>query len=32
MLGDNQDNSLDSRYLGFVPTDHIIGKVIYVFQ
>lgn len=32
MLGDNRDNSLDSRYWGFVPTDHIIGKVIYAFQ
>ena len=32
MLGDSRDNSLDSRYWGFVPSDHFIGKVIYVFQ
>ena len=26
MLGDNRDNSADSRYIGFVPHDHITGR------
>lgn len=31
MLGDNRHNSADSRYWGFVPEDHIIGKPILVW-
>jgi signal peptidase I len=30
-MGDNRDNSLDSRYWGFVPRENIIGSPLFIY-
>lgn len=32
MMGDNRHNSLDSRYFGYVPETHIVGKPVFIWM
>lgn len=32
MMGDNRHDSLDSRYWGFVPQDHVVGKALFIWM
>jgi signal peptidase I len=32
MMGDNRHNSIDSRYWGFVPYDHVFGKPVFIWM
>lgn len=32
MMGDNRDDSADSRYWGFVPDSHVLGEAVFVYM
>ena len=31
MMGDNRQNSLDARFWGYVPFDHVVGKPVFIW-
>jgi signal peptidase I len=31
MMGDNRQSSLDARYWGYVPFDHVVGKPVFIW-
>jgi signal peptidase I len=31
MMGDNRDNSEDSRYWGFMPREYVKGKALFIY-